>query len=261
LGDDASVHLGITKYEPPIPTHMAGQVANCFGYTVYYDFDRWEQVPDIFDPGETVVATEKLHGTCTAILFHPFLNHAEMFGSRGEIMVHSKGLGAQGLAFKNVPENQHNLYVRQLNALLEDGFEDRLRELSHTHNDAVICVMGETFGGNVQDLNYGLKAPIFRTFDISIGGDWLNPEEFVQTAIQLGVGYVPILYHGAFGVDAIEKVRDGKSTIGEQHVREGVVVRSLDTTPHPVHGRKICKMISPDYLLRKVKGGEATEYQ
>jgi hypothetical protein len=48
--------------------------------------------------------------------------------------------------------------------------------------------------------------------------------------------------------------------VGGTNVREGVVVRSLVPTEHPLHGRKICKFISPAYLLRRVKNGEATEF-
>ena len=119
LGDNAAEILGITKYEPPIPVHMAGQVSNMTGHTVKYDFERWESVPDIFGTDELVVATEKLHGTFMSIVYVPGLNHPEMFGSKQNILVHSKGLGAQGLAFKNVPENDGNLYVRTLKHLLE----------------------------------------------------------------------------------------------------------------------------------------------
>lgn len=62
VGDDASSFLGITKYEPPIPVHLAGEVTNLFDHTIKYDFERLESVPDMFAPGELVVATEKLHG-------------------------------------------------------------------------------------------------------------------------------------------------------------------------------------------------------
>lgn len=54
LGDDVSNLLGITKYEPPIPQAMAGQVSNLFGKTLKYDFENilnymtteWSWVPD-----------------------------------------------------------------------------------------------------------------------------------------------------------------------------------------------------------------------
>jgi RNA ligase (TIGR02306 family) len=258
LGDDASEVLGITKYEPPIPVSMQGQVANLMGHTVKYDFERWESVPEIFDASEHVVATEKLHGTCTAIRFIPGLNHPEMFGSFGDIIVYSKGLGAQGLVFKNVVENDTNLYVIQLRKLLNSGLEDRLRKFSNNNSNASILIMGETFGQGVQDLSYGINKPEFRVFDIAIDNAWIDGNIMPSYAEMLGLTSVPILYDGVFDVAELEKVRDGSSTIGGNHVREGIVVRAVNTIPHPVHGRKIAKFISPDYLLRKSK--QATEY-
>lgn len=62
VGEDASEVLGITKWSPPIPVAMAGEVASVAEAALTYDFERWESVPDIFEPGEVVVATEKLHG-------------------------------------------------------------------------------------------------------------------------------------------------------------------------------------------------------
>jgi len=260
LGQDVSSLLGITKYEPPVPVAMQGQVANLTGFTIRYDFDRWESVPDIFDAGEHVVATEKLHGTFCAIGYVPGLNHPEMFGEDGCIMVHSKGLGGQGLAFKNVPENVNNLYVRQLNRLLDAGFESKLRQMSGLNGGTTVTVMGEIFGASVQDLGYGLKEPEFRVFDIALDTGWFDPVSMPMRATTLGLNSVPVLYDGAFDVVAIEQVRDGTSTLGGSHVREGVVVRAVNTVYHPVHGRRIAKFISPNYLLRKVKNGEPSEF-
>jgi len=55
-------------------------------------------------------------------------------------------------------------------------------------------------------------------------------------------------------------VRDGRTMLGGTNIREGIVVRSATEARHEIHGRKICKIISPDYLIRRVKNGEATEY-
>lgn len=61
-GDDVSEYLGITKWSPPIPVAMAGEVANLAEAAFKYDFERIESVPNLFDPNEQVSATEKLHG-------------------------------------------------------------------------------------------------------------------------------------------------------------------------------------------------------
>lgn len=266
-GQDVSALLGIEKWSPPIPVHMAGEVANLFGHTVKYDFERLESVPDIFEPGETVVATEKLHGTFCAIGYVPGLDHAEMFGTTGCIIVHSKGLGAQGLAFKNNEANAGNLYVKALRVLLaEHDLEAKLRDVSRLGGDRPVFIMGEIFGRGVQDLHYGASKPEFRIFEIRVGDEYLprDPIGFGHLDSQtrhggtLGLDAVPVLYHGRFDVTELEKVRDGKTVVGGENIREGIVVRSSPEGYHPVHGRRVAKMISPDYLLRKSK--EATEF-
>ena len=61
-GDDVAEFLGITKYEPPIPVSLAGEVTNIFGSTAKYDFESIQTLTDLFKVGEDVIATEKLHG-------------------------------------------------------------------------------------------------------------------------------------------------------------------------------------------------------
>jgi hypothetical protein len=70
---------------------------------------------------------------------------------------------------------------------------------------------------------------------------------------------VPTLYSGPFDLLALTEARDGKTTVSGTNIREGIVVRAADSAAqHPMHGRKIAKMISPAYLLRK--NDNATEY-
>ena len=259
LGEDASEVLGITKWEPTVPVAMAGEVANLFGHTVLYDFQRRESVPDMFEPGEPVVASEKLHGTFASIVFEPGLNHPEMFGEHGEIIVHSKGLGAQGLAFKNNAANDGNLYVRTLRALLDSGFEDRIRTMSWEYGGKSIAVLGEIFGRGVQDLAYGVDKPAFRMFDVKVADQYLTQIKLrIECAHNLGIDLVPTVYEGPFDLAALEAVRDGQTMLGGANIREGIVVRSATEARHEIHGRRIAKFISPDYLTRKSK--DATEY-
>jgi RNA ligase (TIGR02306 family) len=260
-GDDAAEHLGITKYSPPIPVHMAGQVANLFDHTVRYDFERIEAVTDMFEPGEPVVATEKLHGTFAAIVYVPGLNHPEMFGKNGDIIVHSKGLGAQGLAFKNNTANDGNLYVRTLRHLLEttpleEWFESACDCSWTSDRKQTVFIGGEIFGKGVQDLDYGTAKPEFRVFDVRVGNSWFKNKN-LDTYLPI-LPKVPVLYRGPFSMAELEKVRDGITTVGGTNVREGIVVRSATEERHPIHGRKIAKMISEAYLLRKNK--DQTEF-
>jgi len=261
-GRDMSERLGITKWEPPIPAAMAGEVANMVEHLVKYNFERWERVPDMFELGELVTATEKLHGTNMCITWVPDFTHEEMFGTLGNILVNSKGLGASGLAFKNDDANAHNLYVRTLRDLLSNGFEQKLvslvgmltqpKQLEIT-TALPVRIWGEVFGQGVQDLHYGTTKPEFAVFDVRIGERWLTDAELAQACVHLGVNKVPLAYKGPFDLAALGAVRDGATMLGGANMREGIVVRSENLEPHATHGRRIAKFISPDYLTRKSK--------
>lgn len=251
-GDDAAGFLGISKYEPPIPMGMSGEVANLFGVPHKYDFENLERVPDIFEDGEEVEASEKIHGSFCQVGYIPGLNHHECFFG-GNVYVCSKGLGAQGLVFKDNEANDRNLYVLSLRAMLDNGLGERLEAIGKP-----VRIFAEIFGQGVQDLGYGQKKPSVRVFDIKIGDRFLGRDEFTATAEQLGLETVPVLYRGPFNLETLTKYRDGKDTISGTHVREGIVIRSIAERDHFVHGRVIAKMVSPDYHLRK---GTQTEYQ
>jgi RNA ligase (TIGR02306 family) len=255
LGDDVADWLEITKYEPVIPASMAGQTYYDPEGPVAFDFESIQRVPDLFEPGEEVEVTEKLHGTFCQIGFRPGYTGEGFLG--GEFYVCSKGLGAKGLAFKDVPENDRNLYVRALRKLLDEGFADRCREVFSGFGNGPFRFFGEIIGQGVQDLGYGLAKPELRIFDISINRAYLTPAVMREKAAQLGLDTVPVLATMPYDVAALEAHRDGMDTLSGSHVREGVVLRSTHWLPHPVHGRKIGKYVSPDYLLRK---GNATEY-
>lgn len=249
-GYDVAEHLGIIKYEPPIPTSLAGDVVSIYGYTSKYDFESIQSVTDLFEVGELVVATEKLHGTNCQIGYVPDLNHEDLFFG-GAVYVGSKGLSAKGLVMKNAKSNDGNLYVRTLNALLADGFGERLKAASDARGGAAIRVFGEVYGKGVQDLAYGLSTTTFAAFDIKVGDHFLPYDERLSLAEELGLPVVPTLYEGPYDLDALIVHRDGKDTISGTNVREGIVIVARDGGRHPHHGRKIGKWVSPDYLERK----------
>jgi RNA ligase (TIGR02306 family) len=264
VGQDVAEIMGITKWEPPIPVAMAGEVANVSAAIINYNFERWESVPDMFANGEQVVAVEKAHGTFCAIKCVAYLNHPEMFGKTGCITVGSKGLSKQGLVFKNNEANSGNVYAQALRNLLDNDFENSMATalslMDGADNDKKdVTVLGEVFGGPIQDLKYGMTKPVFRVFDVKIGDEWLDRDHAEIFCSRAGLEMLPVLYSGPFDITAIEKIRDGKTALGGDNIREGVVVTSAYNDYHPVHGRKICKFISVDYLLRK--GKNATEFQ
>jgi RNA ligase (TIGR02306 family) len=259
-GDDVAQLLGITKYEPPIPVAMAGEVFNAGQkLTLSFDVENWKSFPDVLVEGEEVVFTEKIHGTCTVVAILPYKDaHPEAFGEKKNILVFSKGLGAKGLVFKNNERNRDNLYVRATRKLIE-----RTDELQRDNPDGGTepnFILGETFGPGVQDLTYG-KEIGFRVFAAARGyrgNQQYAKWSFVEGALKDHFGFetVPVLYRGPFSLAAMRQYTDGNTTLGAGHIREGIVMTPATERYDPKIGRVCLKSVSADYLVRK----GATEY-
>lgn len=260
-GTDVAEFLGIKKYEPPIPTSLGGEVTNIFGHTVKYDIENIQRYPDVLEIGEEIIITEKLHGTFCCLAYDPTLNHAELIGveTGGSIFAYSKGLGAQGLVFKNNEKNKNNVYHKTL-----VKYQENLIDL-HQHMGldytTPLFVMGEVFGQGVQDLTYGIVTPEFRVFDLYVGkpgsGGFVNWLQIQNNVRDAGFQTVPELFIGKLESDVIQTLRDGKDTISGTHIREGVVIKPAVERNHLTLGRVILKSVSPDYLTRK---GNTTEF-
>lgn len=261
-GDDVADDLEITKYVPRVPENMSGEVVSLSSIPVKFDIENIKKYPDVFVEGEEVEFTEKIHGTFCQIGFVPNLTHPDLFNcaESGSFFVTSKGLGAQGLVFKNNERNRNsNIYVKTLLELMKKpGFVDMI-----LHIGLNIRILGEIYGPGVQDMQYGLKEKTFRIFDVfyDLGGDMRHcpVDETASLAVQLGLTTVPVLYRGPFSKDKVEEYTSGKTVAGNGcHIREGIVIRPVyNTLDDPQIGRRILKSVSDDYLFRK---GNVTEY-
>jgi RNA ligase (TIGR02306 family) len=255
-GDDVTEILGITKYEPPIPTQMAGEVFNAGTHlTVAFDIENWKSYPNIIESDEDVIFTEKLHGTFSGIAVLPLKDaHPEAFGKNKNILIFSKGLGSQGLVFKNNERNANNIYVRSTKKLLEAIDEKEWYPPDHPD-----ILMGETFGAVIQDLSYGIDLEL-RLFARAIGyrGEqrYQNYDSLRAVADHLGLITVPVLYRGKFSKEVMMEYTNGETTLGAEHIREGIVITPVNERYNSSIGRVCLKSISADYLTRK--GG--TEY-
>jgi len=63
------------------------------------------------------------------------------------------------------------------------------------------------------------------------------------------------LYYGDYSPEVVLKYRDGQTTLGGGHIREGIVINSMGRID-PVFGDVKLKAVSPKYKLRK----NGTEY-
>ena len=234
-GDDVTEVLGLEKYEPPIPAKMQGKwkaaspTGPYMGRLVRYDIENVKKHSRVFEDGEPVVMTEKLHGT-------------------------SKGLAKRGVVL-DLDDNKGNLYVDAFHALRSDLWR-MVDMLCGSPSDEPVHVFGEIYGSGVQDLAYGTKRPEFRVFDIRVGtpmeGFWL-PRHALEALVDNtdAVQAVPVVYRGPFSKDVLAEHTNGKTTLGGSHIREGVVVEPVVPRGHPNLGRVILKSVSDAYLLRK----------
>lgn len=280
-GDDVKDLLGITKYEPPIPVGMAGEVYNAGqAVTVDYDIENLKKYPDVLQEGEEVIFTEKLHGTSFQIGMLPvsekYANdgHFRVMTEDGEgyFFIASKGLGAQGLCFKDNEANKNNVYVRVARQF--KLFEKLLKMINQmpemnglSNSEEPVILQGEVFGA-VQDLTYGAKQGeiFFRAFDICVGERsyrrYFDEEMFAKAMAVMDLDRCPVLYKGPYSKEKIlELTHHTKSKVCPTQISEGGVVKPTkerrDQSIPTMGGRVILKSINEDYLLRK---GNATEF-
>ena len=248
-GTDFAERLGITKWVPPIPPTMNGEVESAPDLLPWVDIENIQRYPDVFAPGEDVVLTEKLHGSACLLTY---------FAGDGRVQVSSKGFGAKYLALK---EDPRNLYWRAIHGHDVAAVAARLAERLGARR---VGVFGEVYGAGVQDLTYGADGRRetlgYAVFDVSaeIDGEvrWLDAAELLAGELPL----VPRLYEGPYDIDRVLEFASGRETVSGRglHLREGVVIRPVTERYSPVTGgRAVAKAVSPAYLTRK--GG--TEYE
>lgn len=270
-GEDASEALGIKKWEPKVPSHMAGKIAGVdLAATLGYDFDNIKKKPDLFAEGEEVVITEKIHGTLMQIGVVPSSMANDRY-YKGRVTLSSKGMGRQGFVLDHTDDT--NLYVQA--AMKHDLFEKALKFFGDAADemDKPYFMVGEVYGltlsgAGVQDLTYDREQLGYRMFDVVCGTrgneEWFAWEEFCGTAEAMDVPIVPVLFIGPFSKAVVLEHTDGNTVVQPamtrnyiSQIREGVVVKATDGSYHQSYGRKIAKSVSEAYLLRK---GETTEF-
>lgn len=269
LGQDVTQLLGITKYEPVIPSHMQGEMQSTPDVSLKFDIENIKRYPDIFVEGEEVVYTEKVHGTFVMIgLVHEDFRKPDMLG--GKFFVSSKGLGCDGLYFKDNEKNSNNIYVR---AFKQYGLGEKLEAIrdsfvyrpckQHTQimeEKATVWLLGEVFGGQ-KGYGYGANGaePGFRAFAIKVGYEHISNRDMFESLCDYNfIRVAPVLYRGPFSKETLAFYTNGKETITgkESHIREGVVVTPTVERRDPSIGRVILKSVSDEYLGKST--GEET---
>lgn len=235
VDDDVSERLGVYKFAPPVKQMFRD--GGFHGLPEHVDFHRFTDVeslrnfPNMFEDGERVIVTTKVHGTNSRVGFvKNESGEAEIFiGSRRLVRERNDGL--------------YSLPLVHLNQMLE--------HLMQVEDIKSVIVYGELFGKGIQDLEYGRGYVDYVAFDIKIDGAYLHPMDFMVLCDNYDIPTAPTVYVGSYSLNKIRELAEAPNSFGGDHVNEGVVVRSLESQTHPKFGRKIGKYVSDAYLFRK----------
>jgi RNA ligase (TIGR02306 family) len=246
LGSDVAAFYAATKYHPPLRGKTGDAEVDDPRFPVYTDIENMRSYPEIFEEGEEVIATEKIHGTNSRIGF-------VADGETRILMAGSKGLR------RKQPISQDDFcrttywYPHSLPGV--SALLDTLWQLGH--RQAVL--FGEIYGKGVQSYAYGQGSIAFRAFDLMVDGQYIDHEKFVMFCDRHGVETVPIAYQGAFSLGTIQHLSDGDSLVGGLHGREGVVVKPIVERQDIKIGRAILKYVGDSYLFGKAAQQDTTD--
>lgn len=246
VGEDVTEQLGITKYEPPIPSEMRGALERYGGKDklISYDVENVKKYPDRLKEGEQCSMHEKIHGSLCYVVIGPDRT----------MRMSSKGRASSQLVFADSVDNIYTRMCKKYEKHLQDladWFADMkgLGEETDTH---ILC---EVYGSKVQDLAYGKELDM-AVFDVMIDGKYMSQDDIQQALVGGLLQQAPCVYVGPFSEEKMNHYTSGPSFVnGANHMREGVVIRPVPER-EDADGRVMLKSVSPEYLTRK--GG--TEY-
>jgi RNA ligase (TIGR02306 family) len=216
--------FGVTKYEPPIPSCLAGVSRGNFpSFLRKTDEDRIQNSKKLLltNADKEFYITEKLEGSSTTY----YLNN-DVFG-----------VCSRNMDLEEVGENSMWNFAR------ENGIEEKMRAYGRN-----IAIQGEIIGPGIQGNIYKLgntTVKFFSVFDID-EYKYVGYDELCNVLAILGVSIVPIVGVNVklpTTVDEILAMADGKSLLNKNTNREGLVFRTMD-------GQVSFKAISNNYLLK-----------
>jgi len=263
-GQNVAEILEVTKYEPPIPTQLAGDVF--FAGTlvgVNYDVEDFKNYPNVLQEGEQVQVSVKLHGSnLQACWLSPLINdeirHAVNIEEwikvwdndqfLGYVAIASKGLGAKGMFFKDNEANSNNAYLKAFKPHLVN-----FAKMFKGVQTECATIVSEVFGKGIQQFHYGLSIPEIRVFDLYIGlrgtGHYVDDDNLDLFCNNSSIPRVPVVYRGPFSFEILDKLaNDNETEFNCKHVREGVVVKPVIERYEPRLGRVSLKHRSEAYM-------------
>lgn len=222
LPDNADVAemLGIVQYVPEVPEELLRVCRPLYDAKASYEIERYKTYPDLL-AGKEVTYTEKLEGECLQMTWMRGEVHEGLYAG-GRVAVTTKGLGHQGLVFL---DNEEAREVPVVRAMLGSGLLDKFVAMAlDVGQDSRVRLFSEAVGPGVKKLHYAGKAPFTRSFDVRVEDTWMTEDEKAGNFTAFEIERVPVLWRGVFDPAKVEELRQGDTTIGGGHIREGVVI-------------------------------------
>lgn len=236
LGDNVANLLGVTHYEPPL--RLTGNlktggeaISGPKGFYPKFDVESGKKYHKLFEEGESVFISQKIHG-CSGRYLYSSLDNTMYCGSRTEWKA----------------KNEDNLWWK--------CFYSTPSLEKFCMDNPNVAVYGELWGA-VQDMKYNVPPGEIRfsAFDILRSGSWMNAIESRELGKDLP--WVPTVSESfPFNLEKVLELAEGDSlVVGDKpgSLSEGIVCKPLIERNHPRYGRVCLKFVSLRYLERKVK--------
>ena len=253
--------LKISKYEPPVKQITLGsgkkiRYSENPNFLVYYKFPNQKNVPEMFNEGDLVQITRKIHGTNARYgivkktklslwdkvkkffrVADKWIDYEFVVGSHNV----EKGSDSQGFYDTNVwyeIADKYDIKKKMWN------FFKLVSEYKMLNEGVVLY--GEIYGKGIQKgYDYGLDDIKFVGFDMMEDGRYLptlNTELAIKEMLELP--HVEVLYVGKWSKEAQDKYVFNNFIEGTKVPHEGIVVKDVSG-----ERSKISKVINPEYLI------------
>lgn len=250
VGENVAGFYRAAKFLPPLRTSAGDADPADPRFPAYTEIENMRSYPALFNEGEVVVATEKIHGTnCRVGFVTETVNDVRLM----QWMAGSKGLRRKQPVDPATCRQNTYWFPTTLPAVIQ--MMEHL--FAADHEQAVLY--GEVYGVGIQAYSYGQPGIAFRAFDLMIDGKYVDQTQFSDLCQQFNVETVPLIYRGPFSIAAIKQVSDGESLVGGKQGREGVVVKPVIERQDAKIGRVILKYIGDSYLFGKAAEQDTTD--
>lgn len=255
---DPEVHQDVRK-----KMKQGKQASPPSGFHPKYDVENIRKYPDVFEPGELVVVTEKVHGSNWRATYdgeiHVGTRTTWRKNKTNSLWDHfwANFFYSHETIRKFVAKHiSKNFVVQKIESQREDMFWSIIDEYPQIEefllDNPQYTLYGEIYGPIQKGFDYGSPDKVrFVAFDVlDSRGKWVDCKYFLSYMNEYCIPCVPIIEKDMpFDYEKILALAEGKTLFLEaNHIREGVVVRTMKEAIHPKIGRKQLKVVSQQYL-------------